>query len=227
MNNISKFYLSIFILLILGGLVYFLNYKKEDNLIIKPEESQMVNKQISGSEIAKTKINNPVNAPEIKKEGVSKSPTSNWLTYTSKEDGFSVILPQNPKIRIENDINTYQNVFHEYSASDINSYLFTVNKILKPKVIIGDQDKSLIEYLKSFMLERGFSKDIKFISSNFGYYENRRVLDYIVTDRNEIARIRIIYGEDFYMLGMSYDPNLNNDDAEMYNNFINSLKFFK
>lgn len=227
MNSKSKFYLSIFILLILGGSIYFFNYKQNDNLIIKPEESQIIDKQIPDSEITEIKINNPVNTPEIKKEGVSKSPTSNWLTYTSKDDGFSIILPQNPKIRIENDINTYQNVFHEYSASDINSYLFTVNKILKPKVIIGDQDKSLIEFLKSFMLEQGFSKDIKFISSNLGYYENRRVLDYIVTDRNEIARIRIIYGEDFYMLGMSYDPNLNNDDAEMYNNFINSLKFFK
>lgn len=147
---------------------------------------------------------------------INNSSTPNWITYTSKEEenNFSIIFPVEPTVF--NFSGEYSDEI-QYASGDYGVYKY----IPKSKVDNTDGNLKGAPELIVSNLSSG-----KFISSDYSYYNNNRVFNFIGSGIFEGKKINII-GRSLiinnipFVLVQFYE---NTYDKTSYLNFINSFK---
>jgi hypothetical protein len=152
---------------------------------------------------------------------------SNWKIYNPVGEQFSISFPSDDvKIgsisEMGNSDNAYKNYYVEYK--DIN---YGVARYVGKSTELSDPDMILAHNLD--ILLKIMEPNGQLISNDYTYYHSYRALDILVRQYDLSDKAKDIYtrsrfilvGKTFYMLGIEYTNNYNDED---YQHFINSFE---
>ena len=146
------------------------------------------------------------------------SSDSSWKTFHSVQDGFTVLLPGDPKFSSEQD-NTSRIPFvtdsYVVSSGVMNYYIykykFASNIDAKPETILEGALNGMVNV----------DKNNKLMSSSYGAFESHTSLDFVITNKEESVKGKLIMLDQSNMFLLMAD--MKNSTSSDYNRFINSF----
>lgn len=217
------FYILIFLFIFW---LFFINGSKKDTYLEREEINSIEETSPSSDTYVPSWQKNESTEKSIF-EGEENKVSSDWITYTSKEDNFKILFPNNPQLIIGSPNDVFK--INNYAFEDKDSGMSFLVKSFTPIATDNHNKKDVDEILK-ITLDLSLLDNEKIISSNYGYNKNHRVLNYTkLSSTNITTKGQIIYtGQDPYTLGDIYLLMViyrkENYKQEIYNKFINSFK---
>jgi hypothetical protein len=203
----------------------------ENDILVESEELGIIPIK-STQEVKESVLPLPTTKSEPNK--IINSDISNWITYKSEEDNFSILFPKIPdldKYTSEEGsygykvMNTLVNI-NVYSASVIGENKYTHFGIAVssfPNIDNIDNPKDFLNKMLSAYLNPESNNTL--ISSNINLYKQNYSIDAVVNMDGTIWNKKfIIIGKKVYTFDMFGSENSN--DKEIYNKFINSFQTF-
>lgn len=202
-------------------------------------EGYLKEKDASGviyDELDKQKI-----IPSVKTETnkINTSNTSNWITYTSKEDNFSVLFPKLPDyeeftIPKEALTKTKDNSTHiilneplnahNYGSSlssNSSSYYFYIDVYSFPDYVDVSNPKDFLNNI--YLNQQSYSPETSPVSLSQGMYKQHYSLNILTRDKYTVTNKRfILIGHKVYVLQILVSAE--NYAERVYDEFINSFK---